>query len=366
MTRGSAPARDKVRLPKLADPADPEAVAAYSALIDELKLKVSGARLRAALAANRELILLYWDIGRAILDRQAELGWGVGVVQRVAGDLRKAFPEIKGFAPRNVRYMRAFADAWPDREIVQRTVAQLPWGHQHTLLDKLDDPDVRLFYIRRAVEHGWSRPVLAVQIETQLHERSGGAVTNFEHALPPPASDLARDTLKDPYVFEFAALAAGASERELEQSLMDHLQKFLLELGVGFAFVGRQFHLEVGGDDFFVDLLFYHYQLRCFVVIELKVVPFEPEFAGKLNFYLSVVDGQLKHPQDQPTIGLLLCKDKNRVVVEYALDGIAKPMGVASWRSRDPRTLPNELTSALPSVQQIEQELAARRGPTDG
>jgi predicted nuclease of restriction endonuclease-like (RecB) superfamily len=208
--------------------------------------------------------------------------------------------------------------------------------------------------------------VLAVQIEGRLHQRQGQALTNFTQALSAPTSDLALQTLKDPYVFEFLALADDASERELEQSLMDHLQRFLLELGVGFAFVGRQFHLEVGGEDFYVDLLFYHYRLRCFVVIELKVVPFQPEFAGKLNFYLSVVDKQLRHPQDQPTIGLLLCKEKNRVVVEYALDGIAKPVGVASWRRSTGERLPEDLVDALPSVEQLQQELTTSNHLVEG
>ena len=352
-TRG---AKSRVR----AEVVNPIAVDAYATLLDELKERVGGARVRAALAANRELILLYWDVGRAILDRQEELGWGAGVVQRLAEDLRRAFPEMTGFSMRNLKYMRQFALSWPSREVVQQSAAQIPWGHNMLLLDKVEDADARLFYASRCLECGWSRAVLSVQIEGRLHERQGQAVTNFTQALPAPASDLALQTLKDPYVFEFLALADDASERELEQSLMDHLQRFLLELGVGFAFVGRQFHLEVGGDDFYIDLLFYHYRLRCFVVIELKVVPFQPEFAGKLNFYLSVVDKQLRHPQDQPSIGLLLCKNKNRVVVEYSLDGIAKPMGVASWRRTAAEPLPDGLASALPSVEQLEQELGPR------
>lgn len=327
----------------------PVAVAAYQELLENLRTRVSAGRLRAALAANRELILLYWDIGRAILERQAELGWGAQVVRRLAADLRVAFPDTKGFSPRNLSYMRSFAAAWLSLEIVQQAAARIPWGHHLVLLDKLADESTRLFYVHACAAHGWSRSVLAVQIETKLHERQGRALTNFELTLPPPASDLAREALKDPYVFEFLTLADDATERELEQGLVDQVQRFLLELGVGFAFVGRQYRLEVGGDEFFLDLLFYHLRLRCFVIIELKTVSFQPEFVGKLNFYLSAVDDQLRHPEDQPTIGLLLCKEKNRVVVEYALRDVVKPMGIASWRAG--------LPDALPSVEQIERAL---------
>lgn len=265
---------------------------------------------------------------------------------------------MKGFSPRNLQYMRSFAAAWPTAEIVQQAAAQIPWGHHLVLLDKVAEQADRLFYAQTCAAHGWSRAVLSVQIETKLHERQGRALTNFEHTLPPSSSDLAREALKDPYVFEFLALAEDASERELEQGLVNQVQRFLLELGVGFAFVGRQYRLEVGGDEFYLDLLFYHLRLRCFVIIELKTVGFQPEFVGKLNFYLSAVDAQLRHPDDQPTIGLLLCREKNRVVVEYALRDVAKPMGIASWRAGVP--------GALPSVEQLERELTRAVLTADG
>jgi predicted nuclease of restriction endonuclease-like (RecB) superfamily len=277
------------------------------------------------------------------------------VIDRLARDLRSAFPDMRGFSPRNLKYMRAFAQAWPDGEFVQQAAAQLPWFHLCTLLDKLTTREEREWYAAKAVEHGWSRNVLVMQIETRLRERQGNAVTNFPERLPSPQSDLARDSLKDPYIFDFLGLGEDAQERDLEHALTKHITKFLLELGAGFAFVGRQYRLEVGGDEFFVDLLFYHLKLRCYVVVELKATPFRPEYAGQLNFYLSAIDAQLKAASDQPTIGLLLCKEQNRLVAEYALRGIAKPMGVAEYQLL--REIPQPLATELPSIEDIEAEL---------
>jgi predicted nuclease of restriction endonuclease-like (RecB) superfamily len=327
----------------------------YAAWLNDLKTRVLSARQRAALAVSRELVLLYWQIGRDIAQRQQAQGWGAKVIDRLARDLRSAFPDMRGFSPRNLKYMRAFAQAWPDGEFVQQAAAQLPWFHLCTLLDKLTTREEREWYAAKAVEHGWSRNVLVMQIETRVRERQGNAVTNFPERLPSPQSDLARDSLKDPYIFDFLGLGEDAQERDLEHALTRHITRFLLELGAGFAFVGRQYRLEVGGDEFFVDLLFYHLKLRCYVVVELKATPFRPEYAGQLNFYLSAIDAQLKAPNDQPTIGLLLCKEQNRLVAEYALRGIAKPMGVAEYQLL--REIPQPLATELPSIEEIEAEL---------
>lgn len=330
----------------------------YAPLLAELKDRVRSAQLKAALSVNTEMIRLYWQIGKRILEAQEEQGWGAKVVDRLAADLRKEFPDMTGFSARNLMDMRAFAEAWPDSEIVRQAVAQLPWGHNLHLLHKLQDPALRLWYAKKALEHGWSRGILDLQIETRLHEREGKAITNFSRTLPPEQSDLAQQLLKDPYKFEFLSVAGDAKERDIEQAMVDHAQKLLLELGMGFAFVGRQVRFEVDGDEFRLDLLFYHLKLRCYVVIDLKARPFQPEFAGKLNFYLSAVDAQMRHKDDAPTIGLLLVRGKkNRLTVEYALKDISKPMGVAEWTARPAAELPKKLREALPSVEQIEEGL---------
>jgi predicted nuclease of restriction endonuclease-like (RecB) superfamily len=278
----------------------------YADWLADLKTRIHSAQQRATLAVNRELVLLYWQIGRDILARQAAQGWGAKVIERLAQDLRTAFPDMKGFSPPNLKYMRAFAEAWPDTEFVQEVLAQLPWYHQLALLDKLPGQETRRWYVAKAIEHNWSRNVLVMQIETRLLERSGKAITNFAASLPRLQSDLARESLKDPYRFDSLGLTDEAQEREIEHALVKHVTEFLLELGAGFAFVGRQVLLDVGGDEFFIDLLFYHLKLRCYVVIELKGGKFKPEHLGQLGFYLTAVDAQIKHPQDGPTIGLLL------------------------------------------------------------
>jgi len=338
------------RAPALVDP--PEG---YGEWLAQLKQRVYAAQQRAALAVNVEMLALYREIGSELADRVDRHGWGAKVVDRAAQDLREAFPELKGFSSRNLQYMRAFAAAWPEPDFAQQPVARLPWGHNLVLLTKLKDRDERLAYAAAALEHGWSRAVLEMQIEARSVERAGRAITNFDRTLPAPQSDLARESLKDPYKLDFLGLGTEAQERSIEQALVDHVAEFLVELGAGFAYVGRQVHLEVGGDDFFLDLLFYHLKLRCYVVVELKATAFKPEHLGQLGFYLAAVDGELKHSDDGPTVGLLLCKTKNEVVAEYALRGSQGPLGIAEYDLL--RDLPEPLATNLPSIEQLEAEL---------
>lgn len=329
----------------------------YNSFLQALKDRIKGAQVRAALAVNSELVMLYWQIGHDILIEQQRRGWGAKVIDQLAADLRRAFPGTKGFSPRNLKYMRAFAEAWPDQEFVQASLAQITWYHNITLLEKLEAAEERAWYAARAIENGWSRNVLVHQIESGLYVRQGQAITNFGQTLPPPQSELAQQLLKDPYNFDFLTLGERALERDLERGLLEHIRKFLLELGVGFAFVGSQYHLEVGGQDFYLDLLFYHLRLRCFVVIDLKISEFQPEFAGKMNFYLSAADDLLRHPGDQPSIGIILCKTRNKVIVEYALRDANKPMGVSTYQLTE--SLPKQLKGSLPTVEELEAELSA-------
>ncbi len=317
----------------------------YPALLQELKQRIRESQLRASVSVNREMVLLYWRIGRDILVRQEREHWGAKVIDRLAADLKKAFPEMKGFSPRNLKYMRAFSESWPDEEFVRQFNAdrEASGRIRPTLVRQCHDP------------HGWSRNVLVHQIETGLHKRSGSAVTNFEKTLPPPQSDLAQQITKDPYTFDFLMLSEDARERELEQGLLAHLKSFLLELGIGFAFVGSQYRVEVGGREFFLDLLFYHLKLRCFGVIELKAKAFEPEFAGKMNFYLAAVDDLLRHSDDQPSIGLIICKTKDQVIAEYALRNSTTPIGVSAYTLAE--ALPATLKGSLPTIGELEKEL---------
>jgi len=282
------------------------------------------------------------------------------VIDRLARDLKDAFADMRGFSTRNLKYMAFFAQHCPDGQFGQQPADQLPWFHIVTLLTQLDNAGEREWYATRAVQQGWSRTTLALHIKNRLHLRQGGAVTNFEARLPAAESALAQETLKDPYLFDFLGLGDDAHEREIENGLIRHITRFLLELGAGFAFVGRQFRLEVAGDEFFIDLLFYHTRLKCYVVVELKATAFKPEHAGQLNFYLAAVDAQIKAPDDKPTIGLLLCKQQNRLVAEYALSGINKPIGVAEYQLL--RDLPDTLGKSLPSIADIEAELAGELG----
>ncbi len=373
--RSSKPAKPVVALPT-----------DYAPLLAEIKARVQATRTKAALAANRELLALYWDIGRLVLDRQRQEGWGTKVIGRLSEDLQREFAGQQGFSPRNLKYMRAFAEAWPNTAIVQRPVAQigerrssspadqpttaivqqpvaqLPWRHHTILLDRLPDTEARLWYAAKAIEHGWSSNVLALQIEAGLHERQGKAITNFKQTLPPAQSDLAQGITKDPYLFDFLALREDANERAVEIGLIAQVEKFLLELGAGFALVGRQVHLEVGDQDFYLDLLFYHLKLRCFVVIDLKARDFTPEAAGKMNFYLSAVDDRFRTPGDQPSIGLILCRSKQRVIAEYALRDMTKPMGIAGYVTKLVDSLPKSLKGAIPSVAELEKGLT-RKAP---
>ena len=348
----------------------------YATLLADIKQRVRHAQTRAVLAVNAELILLYWGIGALIDRRQKQEGWGAGVIPRLARDLHNELPEEKGFSERNIKRMLAFYREYPHLEFVPQTVAQtesgpkrpqaaalfpadliqsLPWGHHAELIAKVKDTATRRWYMEASLANGWSRNILVMQIETAAHKRQRHAITNFSKRLPSPDSDLVQQTLKDPYLFDFLTLESGFHERELETGLIAHLEKFLLELGQGFAFVGRQYHLDIGDQDFYIDLLFYHLNLRCYVVIDLKRGDFKPEYAGKMNFYCSVVDDKLRHETDKPTIGLILCQQHNRVLAEYALRGVDKPIGVSSFELT--RALPKSLASSLPTIEEIEREL---------
>lgn len=327
----------------------------YAALLASIKERIQSAQVRAAVAVNQELVVLYWGIGKEILLRQNTEGWGKNVIPRLAKDLSSQFPSMKGLSPRNLGYMKAFAEAWPEESILQAPLAKLTWFHNLTLLEKVKTREERLWYAEAAVGNGWSRNVLVLQIESGLYNRQGKAITNFQATLPAPQSDLAQQLMKDPYNFDFLTLTAEAQEREIETGLVEHIQKFLVELGIGFAFVGRQYPLDIGGKDYRIDLLFYHLKLRCFVVIDLKGGEFKPEYAGKMNFYLAAVDDTLKHATDQPSIGLILCKSKTEVVVEYALRGTTTPMGIADFTHLV--KLPDQFKGALPTIEEIEAEL---------
>jgi len=325
----------------------------YDDFLNFLKDYIRRSQIQAAVAVNQELITLYWQIGQSILSKEHEQGWGAKVVQRLASDLKREFPEMKGFSARNIRYMKAFAEAYPEEETLQRSVAKLPWRHNIALIEKLKSTEERLWYADQAVENGWSRDILVLQIESQLHLRIGGATTNFEQILPKPQSDLANSLLKDPYHLEFLSLSQDVQERDLERALVTHIRDFLLELGVGFAFVGNQVPIVVDGREYRIDMLFYHLRLRCYVVIELKIGDFQPSFGSQVNFYISAVDDLLRHADDQPTIGLILCTSKSKTVVEYALRNLTTPIGVATHR------LHKGIEESLPSVEQLEIELEA-------
>jgi predicted nuclease of restriction endonuclease-like (RecB) superfamily len=359
----------------------PDAHVDYADLLGKIKQRIRRGQAQAVFAANAELIRLYWDIGRMLHERQLQEGWGAAVIPRLARDLRNELPEIKGFSERNIKLMVQFYHEYPvlfsigqpvvaqlpgqdipagpnDQlaEIRQQLVAQIPWAHNVLLMQKLKDIGIREWYMRAIIDQGWSRNVLRIMIESRAYERQGKAVTNFESRLPPPQSDLVQQTLKDPYIFDFLSLDEPFHERELETGLIRHLEKFLLGLGQGFAFVGRQYRLDIDREDFYIDLLFYHLRLRCFVAVELKKGSFKPEYAGKMNFYCNVVDDRLRHESDNPTIGLILCQDKKTVLAEYTLRGVAKPIGISEYELT--RSLPESLRSALPSIEEIERELS--------
>ncbi|MGC8540962.1 MAG: PDDEXK nuclease domain-containing protein [Phycisphaerae bacterium] len=361
------------------------ALSDYPSLLKRVKECIRHAQSRAIMLANSEMIHLYWNVGRLLIERQASQGWGAGVLRRLAHDLLNELPEVKGFSERNLKLMTQFCREYPhllpigqqavaqlpsgehsgnprtkpahdkDFTIRQQAVAQLPWGHNVLLMQRIKSPAIRLWYMRETLQHGWSRNVLELMIKRETHRRQGNAITNFSDKLPADQSDLVSHALKDPYIFDFMTMTEPFHERELETQLLRHLEKFLIEVGQGFAFVGRQYHVQVGGDDFYIDLLFYHLQLRCYVVIDLKKGAFKAEYAGKVNFYLNVVDDKLRHPADNPSIGLILCQDRNRVVAEYALRGLQKPIGISEYEIT--RALPKDLKSSLPSIKEIEAEL---------
>lgn len=326
---------------------------AYAVFLSSLKDRIRSAQVKAALAVNQELLLLYWQIGTEILQRQDKEGWGRKVVTQLAQDLKREFPNMKGLSRTNLLYMRAFAKAYPDQEFVQQLVGQIPWGHNVRLLDKVKDAKERRWYIQQTITNGWSRDVLEMQIESSLYQRQGDAVTNFERTLPQPQSDLAQQLIKDPYNFDFLTLRKGALERDLEAGLVSHIRDFLLELGVGFAFLGSQYPITVDEKEYRIDLLFYHTQLRCYIVIDLKMTEFEPEYAGKMNFYVSAIDDMLRRGDDQPTIGMVLCKTKRKTTAEYALRNVSTPIAISTHR------LPEGLQEQLPSIQQLEMEIEA-------
>lgn len=372
--------------------------AGYADLLRHLKADIQASRLRAGLAVNRELIGLYWRIGQTIVERQKLEGWGKSVVERLAADLKAIFPDMKGFSPANIWRMRSFYLAWnlgdeilaqavqelaalppqpsspssflesaaglagsAGRKFLAQLVRELPWGHNVTLFQKIKSPALRFWYAQKALLHGWSRNVLEMQIENGLHQRQGQALNNFPATLPPPESDLAGQVLKDPYNFDFLGLGEAAQEREVERALMAQVKRFLLEMGEGFALVGQQYRLSIGEKDYYIDLLFYHIHLRAYVVVELKGGAFEPSFVGQLNFYLSAIDDKLRRDGDRPTIGLILCKGKDKLEAEYALRGLTQPMAVADYILT--RAIPQDLQGALPTIEEIEAELAATDTP---
>jgi predicted nuclease of restriction endonuclease-like (RecB) superfamily len=331
--------------------------AAYFDFRNAIVERVKSTRLSVILQANQSMIELYWNIGNDILRKQEAEGWGARVIDRLSADLRDEFPEMDGFSARNLGNMKRFAKAWPNPEILQQPVAKIQWRSILKLLSKIQDNETREVYAARALEYGWSSNVLHHMIDMRFIEREGRAVTNFSSSIPPTDSDMATQVFKDPYIFDFVGTAEARREAEVEYTLVSHMEKFLLELGQGFAFVGRQVHLEVGGDNFYIDLLFYHLKLRCYVVIELKARKFEIGDLAQLNMYQNIVNDLLRHPDDKPTIGILLVKEKNRMVVEFSLEGYKNPMGVADWQNEFGQTA-EEITASLPSVEEIENEMS--------
>ena len=329
----------------------------YKDTLDSIVNKIKMAQQNAALSANYYLLKLYWDIGNIIVDKKNREDWGTGVIERLSIDLKNTFPDIQGFSARNLRNMRQLVENYPDEKIVETTLSQITWSHNLVLMNKVKNIEERKWYINKCVENGWARSVLIHQIEYGLYERATTEekTHNFPKTLPPVQSELATQTLKDPYLFDFLTLAQDYKEKDLEDQLVKHITQFLLELGAGFAFVGRQYHLEVGGEDYYIDLLFYHLKLKSYIVVELKTVEFQPEFAGKLNFYLSAVDDILKTENDNPSIGILLCKEKNKVKAEYSLKDINKPIGISEYELI--KSIPEDLKPNLPTIEEIEREI---------
>ncbi|MGL4631936.1 MAG: PDDEXK nuclease domain-containing protein [Leadbetterella sp.] len=359
----------------------------YKNWISELKLKIHSAQIKASIAVNKELIFFYWDLGKILSYKIKSSNWGDKVLENVSKDLKEAFPPMKGFSKTNLKYIIMFyeyfsahfeisqqvvdqtltvdyqidkisqqaVDQIENSKILQELVAQIPWGHIIVIISKIKKVEEAIFYIQKTKENNWSRDTLSLQIKSSLFHRQGAAITNFANTLPLSFSDLAQQTIKDPYIFDFLQLTEGFKEKDIENQLVNHIRKFLLELGKGFAFVGQQYHLEITNKDYYIDLLFYHIKLKCYVVIELKNTAFIPEYAGKLNFYLSAVDTLLKETDDKPTIGILLCREKNNLEAEFALRDINKPMGVSEFELTN--VLPENLKSSLPTIEELEQNL---------
>ncbi len=329
----------------------------YAETLKALQERIRTAQIKASLSVNEKLLELYWDIGKTIVKKQKEEGWGSKVIDRMSKDLKAAFPRMTGLSSRNMLYMKQFAESYPDFAITQQAVAKIPWGHNVILMDRIKDVKKRLWYVHKTIENGWSREVLETWIDSNLYRRHGKAITNFKATMPKAQSDLANEILKDPYHFDFLPMKEDADERAIEEGLVAHMQKLLTELGIGFAFVGRQHKIEVEGEDYLIDLLFYHYKLRRFIVVELKNTAFKPEYAGKMAFYLAAVNSTLKHPDDEPAIGMILCRSGKRLVIEYALSETRKSIGVATYKTKVVESLPEDLKDNLPSVEQIEAEL---------
>ena len=323
----------------------------YEHLIQALKQEISNARIRAHLAVNKEMILLYWKIGKKILERQNDEGWGTKVIDNISNDLRKEFPEMKGLSYQNISYMKQFAVEYSDESFLQQAIGEIPWGHNITIFSKIKEQDQRIWYAKKTIENGWSRNVLSIQIQTNLYVRDGKSINNFSSTLPAAQSDLASAIIKDPYNLEFLGIQDKILERDLENKLIDNIRKFLLELGQGFAFIGNQYHIELEGEDYYIDMLMYHVKLKCYVIIELKTGKFKPEYAGKMNFYLNLMDRKVKDDSDNPTIGIILCEDKKGITVEYAIEGINKPIGVSQFKLTE--TLPDQLKQYLPSAEEL-------------
>ncbi len=349
----------------------------YINWLNEVKAKIRTAQVKTALAANRELVLFYWTLGRDIFEKQKNAKWGAKLLEQLSTDLKAEFPDIQGLSKTNLKYCSQFYRFYSIgqqavnqlqnkdlqqvkdvKQLSQQLVDQIPWGHNIQIFTKTQNKEEAQFYILQTIENGWSRDILALQIKSGLYKRQGSAITNFEQTLPAPQSDLAQQTIKDPYSFDFLTMTKPYNERDVEQQLIEHISKFLLELGKGFAFVGRQYHLEIDESDYYIDLLFYHIRLKCYVVIELKNTKFMPEYAGKLNFYLSAVDSLVKADDDKPTIGILLCRGKKKIETEFALRNISTPMGVSEFTLIE--ALPDNLKGDLPTVEELESELRKR------
>ncbi len=339
--------------------------AEYRNWIKEIKSKIHIARNKIALSINSQLLGLYWNIGKDISEKQEKSKWGSSFIEQVAIDLKHEFPEIQGFSRRNLYAIRQWYKFYSSKyAIVPQAVAQIPWGHNRLIISKVKNIEEAIFYSTETVQKGWNRDALEIQIANKLFERQGNAINNFTDTLPANQSKIASETLKDPYNFDFLGLQDDVLEREIETELTKNITNFLLELGKGFAFLGRQYKIEISESDYFIDLLFYHMDLRSYVVIELKAGKFKPEFAGKLNFYLSAVDSQLKKAEDNPTIGILLCKRKDKIEAEYALRDINKPMGISEYRLTD--AIPADIKTKLPSIKELEDELMEKMGKTGG